>query len=133
MDYICWVLLDINEIYLLIGLVGRVFTNGLGDWGSIPSWVIPKTLKKKKKKKKEKKKRDLISRCLTLGIISYVLRVKWSNPEKGVAPSPTLWCSSYWKGSLQVALDYSRQLYFDSLSVYIIHWTLCKVKYIPQS
>ena len=29
----------------LIGLVGRVFTNGLGDLGSIPSHVIPKTLK----------------------------------------------------------------------------------------
>ena len=29
----------------LIGLVGRVFTNGLGDWSSIPGRVIPKTLK----------------------------------------------------------------------------------------
>ena len=29
----------------LIGLVGRVFTNGLGDLGSIPGRVIPKTLK----------------------------------------------------------------------------------------
>ena len=27
------------------GLVGRVFTNGLGDLGSIPGCVIPKTLK----------------------------------------------------------------------------------------
>ena len=26
-------------------------------------------------------------------------------------PSPMLQCSSYWKGSLQVNLDYSRQLY----------------------
>ena len=31
--------------YQLIGLVGRVFTNGLGDWGSIPGRIIPKTLK----------------------------------------------------------------------------------------
>ena len=29
----------------LIGLVGRVFTNGLGDLGSILGCVIPKTLK----------------------------------------------------------------------------------------
>ncbi len=29
----------------LIGLVGRVFTNGPGDLGSIPGRVIPKTLK----------------------------------------------------------------------------------------
>ena len=30
---------------LLIGLVDRVFANGPGDLGSIPSQVIPKTLK----------------------------------------------------------------------------------------
>ena len=30
---------------LLTGLVGRVFANGLGDLGSIPGCVIPKTLK----------------------------------------------------------------------------------------
>ena len=29
----------------LIGLVGRVFANGPEDQGSIPGWVIPKTLK----------------------------------------------------------------------------------------
>ena len=29
----------------------------------------------------------------------------------GVAPSPTSRCSSYWKGSLLVALDYGHQLY----------------------
>ena len=32
-------------IYRLIGLVGRVFTNGPGDVGSIPGRVVPKTLK----------------------------------------------------------------------------------------
>ena len=40
-------------------------------------------------------------------------KVKWSNPGKGVAPSPTLWCSSYWKGSFWVTLDYSHQLYLQ--------------------
>ena len=29
----------------MFGLVGRVFTNGPGDQGSIPSCVIPKTFK----------------------------------------------------------------------------------------
>ena len=33
--------------------------------------------------------------CLTLSNIRYVSRVKWSNPGKGVAPSPTLRCSRY--------------------------------------
>ena len=54
----------------------------------------------------------LILPCLTLSNIRYVSRVKWSNPGKGVAPSLTPRCSSYWKGSLLVALDYGRWLYF---------------------
>ena len=41
----------------------------------------------------------------------YVSRVKRSNPRKGVVPSPTPWCSSYWKGSLRVTLSYSCQTY----------------------
>ena len=44
-------------------------------------------------------------------IIRYGSRVKWSNPQKGVAPSPTLRCSSYRKGRLGVTRDYGRQLY----------------------
>ena len=85
----------------LIGLVGRVFANGPGDLGSIPGRIIPKTLKW-----------YLIPPCLTLSNIRYVSRVKWSNPGNGVAPSPKPRCSSYWKGSLLVALDYSRRFYF---------------------
>ena len=56
------------------------------------------------------KKWYLMPPCLTLSIIRYGSRVKWSNPGKGAAPSPTLWCSSYQKGSLQVTLNYGRQL-----------------------
>ena len=41
----------------------------------------------------------------------FVSRVKWSNPEKCVSPSLTPRCSSYWKGSLLVALDYSHPHY----------------------
>ena len=50
----------------------------------------------------------LIPPCLTLSIVRYGSRVKWSNPGNGVAPSPTPWCSSYRKGSLRVTLDYGR-------------------------
>ena len=32
-------------LYRLISQVGRVFANGLGDLGSIPGRVMPKTLK----------------------------------------------------------------------------------------
>ena len=52
----------------------------------------------------------------------YKVRVKWSNPGKSVAPSPTPRCSSYWKESLLVALDYGRQLYL--LILIIVVWKI---------
>ena len=87
--------------YFLIGIMVRVFANGLGDLGSIPGRVIPQT-----------KKWSLMPPCLTLSITRNASRVKWSNPEKRKVPPPTYWCSSYRKGSLRVTLDYGRQLYF---------------------
>ena len=30
---------------VMISIMLRVFTNGPGDWGSIPGWIIPKTQK----------------------------------------------------------------------------------------
>ena len=39
------------------------------------------------------KKWYLMPPCLTLSIIRYGSRIKWSNPGKGVAPFPTPWCS----------------------------------------
>ena len=44
----------------------------------------------------------MIPPCLTLSNIRHATRVKWSNPGKGVAPSPTPRCCSFWKGSQQV-------------------------------
>ena len=48
--------------------------------------------------------------CLTLSIIRYRSKVKWRNSGK-VSPTPTPRCSSFWKGSLRVALEYGHQLY----------------------
>ena len=58
--------------------------------------------------------------CLTLSIIRYGSRIKWSNPWKGVPPFPTPWCSSYRKGSHRVTLDYVRQLYLLFISYSIV-------------
>ena len=44
---------------------------------------------------------------------------------KGVAPFPTPWCSSSWKGSLLFALDYGRHLY---LLTHISEETLMKYR-----
>ena len=74
----------------------RVFANGPGDLGSIPSCVIPKMV--------------LDTSLLNTQQYKVLSRVKWSNPGKGVAPSPTPRCCSYWKGSLLVALDSGYQL-----------------------
>ena len=80
------------------------------------------------------KKWYLMPHCLTLSIIRYGSRVKWSNPGKGVAPSLTPWCSSYRKGSLWVTLDKRRQLYLLTLlHVYIyiyIYICVCACIYI---
>ena len=91
--------------------VDREFANGPGDLGSIPVRVIPMTLKM-----------VLDTVLLTLSNIRYVSRVKWSNPGKGVASSLTPWCSSCWKGSLRVTLDYGRQLYLTGSLAY---WVEC--------
>ena len=56
----------------------------------------------------------------------YKVRIKGKveQSRKGVAPSPTHWCSSYRKGSLRVTLDYGRQLYFLLKRAAAIGWIL---------
>ena len=70
------------------------------------------------------KKWYLMLSCLTLSIIRYVSRIKWSNSGKGVAPSLTSRCSRYRKESLRVTLDYGRQLYFFFFYIYTHEYTL---------
>ena len=41
-----------------------------------------------------------------------VSRVKWRNPGEGIAPFPTPQGCSYWKESIRVAFNYSRQHYY---------------------
>ena len=85
---------------LFIGLAVRVFANSRETWvqSQIESY-------------QKLKKWYLMPPCLTLSFIRYGSRVKWSNPGKGVTPSPTPWCSSYrkGKGSFRVILNYGRQ------------------------
>ena len=73
----------------------------LSDLGSIPGRVIPKTLK-------------MVLDTSLLNTQQYKVWIegKVEQSWEGVVPSPTPWCSSYGKGSLLVALDYSCQHYF---------------------
>ena len=95
---------------LYFGIMVRVFANGPWDLGSIPGRVIPKTQK-------------IVLDAILLNTQHYKVlsRVKWSNPGKGVAPSPTPRCSSYRKGILRVTLDYGHQLYLLTSGMYIIY------------
>ena len=73
------------------------------------------------------KKWYLIPISLTLSNIRYISKVKWSNPRKGVAPSPTPRCSIFWKGSLLVALDFGRQLYWLTFSPNLVNAWGCPI------
>ena len=66
-----------------------MIANDLGDQGSIPVWVIPKA-----------QKLVLNASLLNIQHCKVWIKGKWDNPGKGVAPSPTPWFSSYWKGCL---------------------------------
>ena len=69
-----------------------VFTNGPGAWGSIPGRVIPMTQK-------------MVLDASLLNTQHYKVRIKGKvkqSKEIELCPSPTTWCSSYWKGSLQL-------------------------------
>ena len=58
------------------------------------------------------KKWYLIPPCLTLGIIRYVLRVKRSNPRKGVVLSSHLGVVAIEKEAFKAPSTKGRQLYF---------------------
>ena len=78
----------------------RVFANGPGDLGSIPGRVIPKTQK-------------MVFDVFLLNTQHYKVGIKGKveQSRERCSALPTLWCSSYRKGSPRVTLDFGRQLY----------------------
>ena len=77
-----------------IGIMVRVFTNGLGDLGSIPGWVIPKTQK-------------MVLDATLLNTQHYKVLIK-GQMEQSRERSSTL---PYRKGSLRVTFSYGCHLY----------------------
>ena len=88
-----------------IGPVVRVFANGQANRGSIPGRVIPNT-----------QKMILDASLLNPQHYKIWIKDKLEQSRKGVAPFPTPRCSSYWKGSRRVSLDYGHELYL------LYHW-----------
>ena len=109
-------------------LVWKLFELKRNTWnyvssGSLAKWVESSPMARETRVRSQVasyqrlKKWYLLPPCLTLSIIRYISSVKWSNLGKGVAPSLTPPFSSYWKESLRVTLDYSRQLYLTFMWV----------------
>ena len=123
--YSCWMIWINSLIFLLhiigvvpdIGMMVRAFANGPRDLGSIPGRVIPKT-----------QKRYLMPPCLTFSFIRYWSRIKWSSLGNEVAPFPTPWCCSYWKGAFgSPSTTVTNFTYnWSSLSLY---WLWHKINY----
>ena len=77
--------------------MGRVFANGPGDLGSIPGRVIPNTFK-------------MVLDTFLLNTQQYKVCIEGKVEQSKERSNPPLHLySSYWKGSLLVALDYGRQ------------------------
>ena len=96
---VCWYFCNLFLLYYLSG--------SLALWVGFNPWLShTKDLKM------------VLDTSLTLIIIRYVSRVKWRNPREGGVSSLTPRCSSYWKGSLWVALDYGCQFYLQLLPIF---------------
>ena len=94
-------LFNLFTVSYAIGLMIRVFANGPGDLGSIPGHVIPKTQK-------------MVLDTTLFSTQHYMVRIKGKveqSWEWSSTPPHTPRRSSYWKGSLWIALDKSHQLY----------------------
>ena len=76
--------INLHSVYINIGIMVR-------DRSSIPGRVI------------KTQKMVLDASLLNTQHYKVWIKCKESNPGKGVAPSPTLRCCSYWKGSLRFA------------------------------
>ena len=86
-------------------------TDGPGNLGSIQGRVIPKTLK-------------MVPDNSLHNTLQYKVRIK-GKVEQSWERSSTLSCSSDLKGSILIALNYGRQIYFFSYKYYYFEseWT----------
>ena len=84
----------IMSMYRAIGLMGRVFTYGSVNQGSILGQVIPKSQK-------------MVLDAALLNTQHYKIRIKGKvdQSREWCRALPMLQCSNYWKGSVRVTLD----------------------------
>ena len=90
-----------SVVFCQLITAGREFANGPGDLGSIPGCVIPKTLKT-----------VLDTSLLNTQQYKALIKGKVEQSKEGSSR-----CSSYWKGSLLVTLNYYNWFEFIFLLV----------------
>ena len=98
-----------RTIFLYSCFLRVFFAHGPINWLECLPMVQETGVQSQVKSYQKLKKWYLMPPWLTLSIIRWGSRVKWSNPGKGVAPSPTPQCSSYWRRCFRVTLNYGRQ------------------------
>ena len=99
---VCVCVSDVRNLYFLRTNLRFVFLS-LPDIGkTVPLMAWSTLVQSLVESYQRLKKWYLTLPCLLLILIRYGSRVKWSNPGKGVAPSPTLQCSSYQKGTCKL-------------------------------
>ena len=97
-----------------IGLVGRVFVNGLGDRGSIPGRLIPKS-----------QKMLFDSSLLNTQHYKVSIKDKVEQSRERSGATRTSRCSSKWKGILRVALNNGRSTFLTYTMIMICNTSNC--------
>ena len=97
---------------IMLAKTKTLFTFNAGHWPnclSVRQWPARPRFNPRSSRTKNSK---IVFDATLLNTQHHKVGVKWSNPEKGVVPSPTPWYSSYGKGSLRITFDYGCQLCF---------------------
>ena len=112
-----------QEISVIIIII-IVMTSSFVKWLECSPMVWDTGVQSWSSHTKDSKKWYLMPPCLTLSIIRYESRAKWSNLKRA-SSSPIPWCWCYWKGSLRVALNYNQPTTTAYIYIYIYIYIGC--------
>ena len=107
-----------------------LFIVGRRREGYLPfPWILRKVKYKQPQSQLESYQRFKSGTWCFLNTQYYKVRIKGKckHSGKGITSSPTPWYSSFWKGSLWVALHYGRPVYiYDTLFTLLTHYEISR-------